>query len=246
MTRLIRGLAALSVLSLAGCGGDGGSMYMAAGFPGTASGNCQMTMSNCGNASASQQMNSAPRPSEPFSVPSTTLSASANGNTYSLTYSVTTNSVTNMFDGQMAQSSVLSVTLGENETTLPTQTTTAYYLTNPYVPLGFSGTAANGTAFELIFNSINPYPATLRVGQSGPLASGTFYSPGTNVALGSVTMTYAVEANNASTLLLKIASSATLTGYPLPEVIAYAVDASGHMSLSSIQITLNGVTLTFM
>jgi hypothetical protein len=172
------------------------------------------------------------------------LTASANGNTYSLTYSVTTNSVTNMFDGQMAQSSVISVTLAENGTTLPTQTTTAWYLTNPYMPLGLSGTA-NGTAFDLIFNSIDPLPATLMVGQSGPLASGTFYAPGTNVALGTLTMTYAVEANTASTLLLKISSSATLSGYPLPEVIAYAVDASGHTSLSSIQITLNGLPLTF-
>lgn len=244
MTRIVRGLAALWVLSSAGCGGDGGTMYMAAGFPGTASGNCQMSMSSCSNSSATQQMNSAPRPSEPFSIPSTTLTASANGNTYSLIYSVTTNSGSTSFDGQMAQSSALVATVAENGTTIGTQTTTAYYLTSPYVPLGFSGTA-NGTAFEVIFNSINPYPSTLMVGESGTLASGTFYTPGSNAAIGSLSVTYAVEANNSSTLLLKVSSSATVATNPLPEVIAYAVDASGHMSLSSIQITLNGVTLTF-
>jgi hypothetical protein len=245
MIRIVRGLAALSVLSLAGCGGDGGmSMNMAAG---TASGNCQMSMSmsNCSSSSATQQMNSAPRPSEPFSIPSTTLTASANGNTYSLTYSVTANSGSASFDGQMAQSSVISVTVAENGTPLPTQTTTAWYLTNPYVPLGLSGTA-NGTAFEVIFNSINPFPSTLTVGESGTLASGTFYTPGSNTAIGSLSVTYAVEANNSSSLLLKVSSSATVATNPLPEVIAYAVDASGHLSLSSIQITLNGVTLTFM
>jgi hypothetical protein len=246
MTRIVRGLAALSVLSLAGCGGDGTSMNMAASYPGTASANCQMGMSGCSNSSATQQMNSAPRPSEPFSMPSTTLTASAHGNTYSLTYSVTTNSNSVSFDGQMAQSSAIVATVAENGTTIGTQTTTAYYLTSPYVPLGFGGKTVNGTAFEVIFNSINPYPSTLTVGESGTLASGNFYTPGSNTAIGSLTVTYAVEANNSSSLLLKVSSSATVATNPLPEVIAYAVDASGHLSLSSIQITLNGVTLTFM
>jgi len=203
-----------------------------------------MPMSNCSSSSATQHLNSAPRPQEPLAVPSTTLTASANGNNYSLTYSLTANSGTTMFDGQMANSGSIAVTVVENGTTVGTENATAYYLTSPYVPLGLTGTA-NGTAFEIIFNSIDPYPSTLTVGESGPLASGTFYTPGTNVALGSLTVSYSVEANNSSTLLLNVSASSTLGGNPLPELIAYAVDASGHTTLSSIQITLNGVTLTF-
>jgi hypothetical protein len=190
------------------------------------------------------QMNTASRPQEPFAVPSTTLTASAGGNSYQLTYSVTANSGTTLFDGQMASSSSINLAVLENGATKSTETATTYYLTNPYVPLGLTGTV-DGTGFEVIFNSIDPYPATLKVGESGPLAVGTFYSPGTNVAIGSLTVTYSVETNNSSTLLLEVSSSATLSGNQVPEMIAYAVDAAGGLTLSSVQVMLNGVTLSF-
>jgi hypothetical protein len=238
MNRIVSRMSVLLMLSAAGCGGGGSGNDMMSADP---MGNC-MSMS-C-DMSATPHMNSAPRPQEPLAVPSTTLTASANGNSYSLTYSLTANSGANMFDGQMANSGSIALTVLENGTTAGTENATAYYLTSPYTPLGLAGTV-KGTAFEIIFTSIDPLPATLTVGDSGPLASGTFYSPGTNTALGSLTITYSVEANNSSTLLLKVSSSATLAANPLPDVIAYAVDASGHTTLSSVQATLNGVTLIF-
>jgi hypothetical protein len=238
MNRIVGRMSVLLMLSAAGCGGGGSGNDMTAADP---MGNC-MSMS-CGMPSMSH-MNSAPRPQEPFALPPTTLTASANGNSYRLTYSLTANSGTTMFDGQMANSASIVLTVLENGTTVATENATAYYLTSPYTPLGLAGTV-NGTAFEIIFSSIDPYPATFTVGDSGPLASGTFYAAGTNTALGSLTITYSVEANNSSTLLLKVSSSATLAGNPLPDVIAYAVDASGHTTLSSVEVTLNGMTLMF-
>ena len=260
MNRTARRWAVLLIVFAAGCGGGGmgsdptSSTSKSSSMSTTAS-NCHTSMSDMDmsmpnmshmmpNCTSSSMLESAARPQEPLAGASRTLTASANGNSYSLTYSVTTNPGTTMFDGQMASSSSIALTMQENGTPVGTETATAYYLTNPYVALGLTGTA-DGVGFEIIFNSTNPYPTTLSVGASGPLAIGTFYTPGTNVAIGSLSVTYSVEANNASSLLLKVASSATLAGNQVPPVIAYAVDSSGEATLSSIQVTLKGVTLTF-
>jgi hypothetical protein len=217
---------AVLLVSLAGCGGGG--------YGG----------SNSNMPGPMQNLQSAPAPQEPYTIASTTLTATSNGNTYTATYSETPNPGTTTFNGQIASSSTVTLTVVENGTTISSETSAAYYLTNPYTPLGATGTA-NGNGFEFLFNSTTPFPTTLTVGTSGPVGSGTYYMSGTNVAIGSLTETYSVVANNSTTVLLKVFATGTLNGTQISETINYTVDASGHVTLLSVQITVNGVTLTF-
>ena len=99
-----------------------------------------------------------------------------------------------MFDGQEANSSTISLTITENGSPIVTEIETAYYLENPYQPLGLT-LSYNGGQFDFLYNSTNPLPSTLTVGGSGPLGSGTYYVVNTNDAIGSLTETYSVTSN---------------------------------------------------
>jgi hypothetical protein len=77
------------------------------------------------------------------------------------------------------------------------------------------------------------------------VGTGTYYTPGTNVAIGSLTETYSVEENDTTTVLLNVSDSGVLNGEPLSETRGYIVDAEGNVTLSYVQVTLNGMTLTF-
>jgi hypothetical protein len=77
--------------------------------------------------------------SEPFDIGSTTLAAGSGGNSYAGTYSEAPNEGTAMFDGQEVNSSTISLTITESGSPIVTEIETAYYLENPYQPLG-SGT----------------------------------------------------------------------------------------------------------
>jgi len=191
-----------------------------------------------------QNLEAAPAPQEPFNIPSTTLTATSGGNSYTAIYSQTPNNGTTMFDGQAAYSSTVSLTITENGSTIGTEVSTAYYLESPYEPLGLSGTVS-GTAYTFLFTSTNPYPSTLTVGSSGPLGSGTFYLSGTNDGIGSLTETYSVASNNASTVLLTTYATGTVNGQSISETINYAVNPSGALQLQSVDILVNGTTLNF-
>ncbi len=256
------------VLALAaGCGGGGGSASSSSMSNNTANaGNAGMSMSSSTSSNpmcdtsmddmsmsdmsdtmmmcdtATPMLQTALAPPQPFVIAAKPLTAYANGATYSGTYSQVTNTGTTMFDGQVASSSNIVLTVLENGATIATQASTAYYLTSPYTPLGLTGTT-NGTAYQVVFTSIDPYPSPLTAGSSGPVATGTYYTPGTNVAMGSFTETYSVVENDATTLLLTIYTSGTLNGSPVSGMLAYLVDASGNLTLSLVQVTVNGMTL---
>ena len=102
-----------------------------------------------------QNLESAPAPAEPFNIPSTTLTASSDGNSYTAIYSETPNNGTTMFDGQEANSSTISLAITENGTPIVTESDTAYYLENPYQPLGLT-LSSNGGQFDFIYNSTDP------------------------------------------------------------------------------------------
>ena len=191
-----------------------------------------------------QNLEAAPAPQEPLNIPSTTLTATSGGNSYTAIYSQTPNNGTTMFDGHAAYSSTVSLTITENGSTIGTEVSTAYYLESPYEPLGLSGTV-NGTAYTFLFTSTNPYPSTLTVGSSGPLGSGTYYVVNTNDGIGSLTETYSVASNNASTVLLTTYATGTVNGQSISETINYAVNASGAFELQSVEILVNGTTLNF-
>jgi hypothetical protein len=144
------------------------------------------------------------------------MTTSSGGNSYTAIYSETPNNGTTMFDGQEANSSTISLTITENGSPIVTEIDTAYYLENPYQPLGLT-LSYNGKQFDFLYNSINPLPSTLTVGGSGPLGSGTYYVVNTNESIGSLTETYSVASNDASTVLLTTYATGTVNGQSISE-----------------------------
>jgi hypothetical protein len=215
---------AVAAASMTGCGG-GSSDYSSS------------------NPQATQNLQSATPPAEPWTIPTTTLTATdSSGNTYTLTVSNTPGgSMT--FNGQIADTSVLAVSVSENGVLVSTDDTTAYYLTDPYTPLGLSGTT-NGVAWTATVASYTPLPATLTVGSSGSLFSAN-YEDSSGDLLGGLTETYTVTADTPSDLLLNIDASGSVDGTSLAQTLTYSVTSSGAVSLAQAQITVNGVTLTF-
>jgi hypothetical protein len=187
-------------------------------------------------------LQAAPAPAEPFSVPATRL---IGVNAYFLSYSETANGGTAAFAGQMAHTSTRNLTVSDGNTVVVTQTDTDYYLENPYTPLGAaSHSAAN--PYELVLNSISALPAVLQLGASGPLASGTYYVPGTHIAIGTLTETYTVAPYSSTLLKLSLSDTGMLNGTQLSQVMSYTLDASGNISLSSIELALpTGVSVLF-
>jgi hypothetical protein len=105
-----------------------------------------------------QSPQSEPAPAEPFTIASTTLSASSGDNSYAGTYSETPNNGTTVFDGQEAHSSTISLTITENGSPIVTEIDTVYYLENPYQPLGLT-LSYNGGQFGFLYDSTDPLPS---------------------------------------------------------------------------------------
>ena len=111
----------LLLIVLTACGGGGGGVGSA-----------------IQSSQPPQNLESVPAPAEPFNIDPTMLAASSGGNSYAGTYTETPNKGTTMFDGQEANSSTISLTITENGTPIVTEIETAYYLENPYQPLGLT------------------------------------------------------------------------------------------------------------
>jgi hypothetical protein len=222
--RLVACLALASAAITGGCGGAG-SDYSAS------------------NPQPTQNLQSATPPAQPWTIPSTTLTATdSSGNTYSLT--VSNNPGGSMtFNGQVADTSALALSVTENGVLASTEDTTAYYLTDPYSPLGLSG-STNGVAWIAVVTSYTPLPATLTVGSSGSLFSANYEDSMGNV-LGGLTETYTVAADTPTDLLLNIDASGSVNGTSVAQTLTYSITSSGAVSLVQAQITVNGVTLTF-
>jgi hypothetical protein len=186
-----------------------------------------------------------PAPVEPFTMYPQTLGASSDGNSYAGTYTETPNQGLTMFDGQQAYSSAISLTITENGTPIVTEIETAYYLDNPYRPLGVS-LSYNGEQYELLYNSTDPLPSMLAGGDSGPLGTGTYYAANSDNAIGSLTETYSV-ALGSGFLMLNMHASGTVNGESIEQTISYALNySSGEVvGVGSVAILVNGTTLNF-
>jgi hypothetical protein len=220
---------ALLLMALTGCGGAGGG--------GSGGGGAMQS------SPTPQNQVSVPAPPEPFTIGFTTLALNSGGNSYAGTYSETPNSGTTMFDGQEANSSTISLTITENGSPIVTEIETAYYLENPYQPLGLT-LSYNGEQFDFLDSSTNPLPSTLIVGGSGPLGSGTFYDVNTNNAIGSLTETYSVTSSS-NWILLNTYATGTVNGRSISQTISYAVNSGEATGVASVEILVNGTTLSF-
>jgi hypothetical protein len=219
----------LVLIALTACGGGGG---------GGGGGGIAMQSS-----SPPQVPDSVSAPPEPFNIDSTTLSVSSGGNSYAGTYSETPNKGTTMFDGQEANSTTISLTITENGSPIVTEIETAYYLENPYQPLGLT-LSYNGGQFEFLYNSTNPLPSTLTVGGSGPLGSGTFYVVNSNSAIGSLAETYSVTSTN-NWVLLNTSATGTVNGQSISQTISYVVNGGEATGVASVEVLVNGKALDF-
>jgi len=190
-----------------------------------------------------QNPESVPAPAQPFMIYSTTLSATSGGNSYAGTYSETPNMGTTMFDGQEANSSTISLTITENGSAFVTEIESVFYLENPYQPLGVALTY-NGGQFDFLYNSTNPLPSTLTVGDSGPLGSGTYYVVNTNNAMGSLTEAYSVTSSG-GWILLNTTATGTVNGQSISQTISYVVNAGFAAGVASVEILVDGTTLHF-
>lgn len=216
------GLALTAAVLLASCGGGG----------------------NASNPASQQKLQSARMPSQPMDIPSTMLSGTdSSGNLYTVTYSSTSGGMA-MFGGQNASSSLISLTVAENGTVIATEDSTAYYLTNPYSPLGLSG-MSNGVAWTAGITGSSLVPTMLTVGDSGTLYSFT-YMDGMGTTIGSLTETYTVTADSPTAVFFNVDAAGTINGVQETETLTYAVAQDGTVQgLVQAQITVNGTTLTF-
>jgi hypothetical protein len=219
----VKWAAVVSVLLFNGCGGGG---------------------SGSDTPSPMQNLQSAPTPSQPWDVSSTTLMATdSSGNSYSATYSSTPGG-SGMFNGQTANTSLIGLTVSENGTVIATEDSTAYYLATPYTPLGDSGTTS-GMAWVAVITGYTPLPSMLTVGASGPLSSAT-YQDGMGNVIGSLTETYTVTADSPDALFLNVDAAGSINGVQETETLTYSIPSDGSAAtLVQVQITLNGTTLTF-
>lgn len=217
---IIASIAGVSVLAACGGGGSGGP------------------------SGAQADLKSANAPSQPLNIPSSTLTATdGSGNTWTVTYSAVAGG-TAMFNGQNANTSAIVLTISKNGAVVATENSTAYYLVSPYSPLGLSGTTS-GVAWTAIISGYTPFPAMLTVGDSGPVSTATYYD-GMGNNIGSLTETYTVTSNNATSLLLNIDGAGTINGVQETETLTYSVGSDGSvLGLTALQITVNGTTLTF-
>jgi hypothetical protein len=214
--------ALITILAIAGCGGGAGGS----------------------NPAPQQNLQSARMPSQPMTIPPTMLSATdGSGNTYTINYSCTPAGMA-MFNGQNASTSMIALTVSENGAVIATEDSTAYYLTNPYSPLGLSGTTG-GAAWTAVATGSSLVPTMLRVGDSGSLYTFT-YMDGMGNTIGSLTETYTVTADSPGALFLNIDAAGSINGVPETETLTYAVASDGTVqALVQAQITFNGTTLTF-
>jgi len=196
---------------LAACSGGGGGGGSSAGSSDDSSNG---SSGSSGTPPPTQNLASISTPPHPWTFPATTLTASdGSGNTYSLSISNVNPGSTVTYDGQTADTAVLAIGLFENNAVVFLQDATVYYLTNPFQPLGLSGSVNTGSGsptapYTATVTSFTPFPATLTVGSSGPVLSATYKNSSGDV-IGQLTETYTVTADSPTALDVNIDASAT-------------------------------------
>jgi hypothetical protein len=176
-------------------------------------------------------------------------SITSGGQTFTLggsgTLSESTSSST--FEGQAAlrKNSTMTGTLTANGQSAPMSDTSQMYFDTNYRPLGDT----SDTSYCVV-TSATPIPVTAKAGDNGPWYTETCYTNGSkSVSAGTGSISYAVEPDTASTVILKIiAQTSVATGVTLPVTSIFRVDTSGQITrlqdLASFALAGEAFTLT--
>ncbi len=180
------------------------------------------------------------------------LMASNSGNNYTLQLNAVANAMPTTFNGSSpAYSDADTLTINKNGAMVASSVSTSYFMLNPFVPLGKA--ASSGTPYAIVTSSM-PLPATISTGGSGAFQNLTYYHDSSKATVDADEAdTYAVSANNATTLFLcfnatvsGVTAQGTLDGLVNgTEMDCYTVDASGNAALYSVTVTVGGTALTF-
>jgi hypothetical protein len=184
-----------------------------------------------------------------------TLSTERSGRTYSLNVNSSPNPGTTKFNGSApAYGTVVNFTLTEAQLAAPlaSSVTTAYYLMNPYVPLGT--VSSSGSPYAVVTTFV-PFPVTITVGTSGTVDDLTYYHDSTMSTMDAEeTVDYTVTAKDSAALLLCLNSTfSNVTAQGTADGMAngtesdcYTVDSAGLAALYSITLTVNGTMLRLL
>jgi hypothetical protein len=182
------------------------------------------------------------------------LTAQSAGLSYSLNLNSAPNPGTTMFNGSApAYSTAVNFTITEAHAPAPltSSLTTAYYLMNPYVPLGI--VSGSGSPYAVV-KTYMPFPVTITLGTSGTIDDLTYYHDSTMSTMDAEeTIYYTVTAQDSMTLLLCLNSTfSNVTAQGTADGMAngtqsdcYTVDSAGVAALASITLTAKGNTLSF-
>jgi hypothetical protein len=245
----------LTIVVLTGCGGGGGDMGSSSSMSSVPS------MDPMPMTPMPMPMNMMAAPGEAALVGylrtphQRTLNAESSGRLYSLDVNSAPNPGTTKFNGSApAYSTVnnLTVTQAHAAAPLASRVTTAYYLMNPYVPLGSA--SSSGSPYAMVTNYL-PFPTILKVGMSGAVDNLTYYHDSTMSTMdANETVEYSIRANDSATLFLCLSDTVSnVTAHGTADGLSngaetdcYTVDSNGHAALSSITLGVNGTTLRFM
>ena len=145
------------------------------------------------------------------------------------------------FEGKSASTARQTLALRKNGTLVGEITLVNYFATSPYFTSYGSVDQADG-AYS-VFNQTANFPVTARVGQSGPLGTGTDYFDFRKLQITDTsTVSWSLEADTASTALLCV--NTVIPGpAPITGSDCYRIDANGTVSGFVIKVTVDGKVL---
>lgn len=225
----------------------------------SAVGSLALTLSACGGGGSSSpaaaNLQSAPGQAAIAAYYTSSQSGTLNGtdssgNAYTFQYSLTPIVGTTAFEGHAANSATRSVTITRTGGGSANDISTIYFGVNPFT---LYGSQLSSGPYSVVTNFI-AVPATITVGQNGPLGTGTYYHDSTkSIVDGQFTATYAVNGDTPSSVMFCETSVISgTTGQGTADGLAngsetdcYRVGSSGTAVLATLTVTVNGVTLNF-
>jgi len=176
----------------------------------------------------------------------------ATADTYTLHFSTAPNPGLTVFREQtQAHSAVQTAQVTKNGAPLATLTTTAYFLADPFVPLG--RVAANGVPYAAIINQYE-LPTAAAVGTSGPFFNMTWYHDTDMSAVdGFMTGSYSVTTGEGglARVCLKV-DTARVTPQGVTDgvvegtqVHCFRIAGNGKATLETIEMSIGGQPLVF-